>query len=588
MPPVPTVSQSIDEGSFTDIPLSPDDIKHPLSKKTCRKLFRIVTLIGVGLISILTIISLAQQTGILRKVDSSDFQSYVQESFKQVLNLMKQFSSNLNSLIEITSVTLPFRIDQFGTDIKTQVAQLVRQCNAVCRGPIKGPTTQNIVYPALYETSLNKTLETKNVRIQEVRQEVDPVPGPGLSNGCTRNPSFSVYHGVWCYTHATSIGNCNGSLGTSQLFRIGNVLEGDGGAPYHKSLATHLLTTRNVSRQCSATASYYGCYFICSEPVLTERDDYETPGIEPITIFRLDPDGNWVVFPNINRFTEYSLKALYPGIGSGVLFQGKLIFPMYGGIDKERLSALGLGNIGLIERRMADTCNHTEKELGRSFPGAFSSPYYHDAVMLNFLLICEMIENLPGDCDLQILNPTNMSMGSESQLSVLDNELFLYQRSASWWPYTLIYRLNMRYTGKYLKPKSIIPMVIKSNTRPGYEGCNHERVCPKVCVTGVFQAPWILSIGRDHKERVSNVTYMVAWSMDKSDRTYPAVSVCGSDTCKLTVPLGDSKVHSAYSVTRCYLSRDHMSAYCLVIFELDARPWAEMRIQSFLYKLILT
>ncbi|AFX75109.1 attachment protein [Achimota virus 1] len=580
-------SQNSDEGSLTELPFFEHNRKVATTKRTCRFVFRsVITLCNLTIL-IVTVVVLFQQAGFIKRTESNQVCETLQNDMHGVVTMSKGVITTLNNLIEITSVNLPFQMKQFGQGIVTQVTQMVRQCNAVCKGPTIGPDIQNIVYPASYESMIKHPVNNSNILLSEIRQPLNFVPNTGKLNGCTRTPSFSVYNGFWCYTHAESDWNCNGSSPYMQVFRVGVVTSDYDYNVIHKTLHTKTSRLANVTYQCSTISTGYECYFLCSTPNVDEITDYKTPGIESLQIYKIDNRGTFAKFPITDQLNKELLTALYPGPGNGVLYQGRLLFPMHGGMQSSELNKVNLNNTVLSQFNDNKGCNATEIKLESEFPGTFTSPYYSNQVMLNYILICEMIENLPGNCDLQIVAPKNMSMGSESQLYSINNKLYLYQRSSSRWPYPLIYEVGTRLTNRQFRLRAINRFLIKSTTRPGSEGCNIYRVCPKVCVTGVYQAPWILHVSKAGSQSIAKVLYAVAWSKDHMSRKGPLFSICDNDTCFLTKSLASEHVHSGYSITRCYLENSERHIICVVIMELDASPWAEMRIQSVIYNITL-
>nr|WEF40185.1 SOSV_HN-ecto [synthetic construct] len=499
------------------------------------------------------------------------------------LSLMNNIITTLNTLLTTTTVDLPIKLTNFGKSIVDQVTMMVRQCNAVCRGPGDKPTQNIQLFNGRYAIINNSTAYPSRNSISELKVPRDFVPSPGTFHGCSRFPSYSNHYGLWCYSHTVSNDTCDGSNPSVQILSVGKLITGDNGQPEHKTLYTQQLSQTDRLYHCSVTMTTLGCYILCSKPRVNETQDYETIGIEPMIIGMLGLDGVYTDLGNPVGISDNSLYAMYPGPGGGVMYKDFLVFPLHGGVRFSEASKMLGKNITFRGFPPSDTCTEHEKSLTQEPANMLTSPYYGEVLVLDFLYVCTLLDNIPGECSIQLIPPDNMTMGSESKLYKLNNSLLLYKRSSSWWPYTEVYQLSLRVSKNSMKVRESVRLNITSTTRPGVEGCNINKVCPKVCVTGVFQAPGIIRKALSPKESNEDLLFFQAWTSDSIARQGPLISLCRADSCVLTIPLGNSDVFIGYTDSFCLSDRDNEKIYCVALLELDNMPYSEMTIRSFLY-----
>ncbi|QPF77631.1 attachment protein [Achimota pararubulavirus 3] len=577
-------NMSLSTISLDELPPPPPytSLRH---KRTYRNLYRLASLSMLLTILILSSACLYYQTNTDSDHLLDSIRSTFLRSFSSITSLINRLAGEVNQLTFTTSITLPTKIDHFGNNIVTQVTQLVKQCNAVCKGPGQHPTSMQ------FKKSRNPTwlLDTKFTKKLTLMREIDTVIpislNPGTSKDCTRFPSFSTFSNFWCYTYANIESPCNDTMKTTQIVRYGIIKDNlTDGNPYYV-LGTHVMHRSHARHSCSITASLYGCYLLCSMSNMSEFNEYRTSNSPPLSLDLISQDGITTdLFLNLQSVYE-QWTVIYPGTGGGVVHRGYIMFPVYGGIYRKSAFA---ETIHVQEKRHWPEDLHCQTPYPDKFDlgskdSVLYSPYYGDNYVISGILTCSMADNLIYGCEVQILPQGNLTIGAQGKLYVLDDELYYYQRSSSWWPYTQLYKLNYRINNKVLKFREAILLPITSTSRPGYGNCTAYTLCPKICVTGTYQSPWLITRTKRRGENDDNILFFLGWNRDNATRKDPFVSLCSEKSCFINLKLAHSQTHAGYSESHCVQSEVQNVLICTVFFELSAEPWAEMRIQSLSY-----
>ncbi|ADI80728.1 hemagglutinin-neuraminidase [Tuhoko virus 3] len=570
---------SIDTSSDVYLPRR----KKAVTKFTFKKIFRVLILTLLLSIIIIIAVIFPKIDHIRETCDNSQILETITNQNSEIKNLINSAITNLNVLLTSTTVDLPIKLNNFGKSIVDQVTMMVRQCNAVCRGPGDRPTQNIELFKGLYHTSPPSNTSTKLSMITEASNPDDIVPRPGKLLGCTRFPSFSVHYGLWCYGHMASTGNCSGSSPSVQIIRIGSIGTNKDGTPKYVIIASASLPETTRLYHCSVTMTSIGCYILCTTPSVSETDDYSTMGIEKMSISFLSLDGYLTQLGQPTGLDNQNLYALYPGPGSGVIFRDFLIFPMMGGIRLMDAQKMLNRNITYRGFPPSETCTESELKLKQEVANMLTSPYYGEVLVLNFLYVCSLLDNIPGDCSVQLIPPDNMTLGAESRLYVLNGSLIMYKRGSSWWPYTELYQINYRVNNRAFRVRESVRINTTSTSRPGVQGCNLEKVCPKVCVSGIYQSPGIISAPVNPTRQEEGLLYFLVWTSSMSSRTGPLSSLCDHSTCRITYPIGDDTIFIGYTDSSCFMSSIKEGIYCIAFLELDNQPYSMMAIRSLSY-----
>ncbi|AFX75117.1 attachment protein [Achimota virus 2] len=556
------------------------------SRRTWRNIFRITSLVLLGVTVIICIwlcCEVARESEL--ELLASPLGALIM-AINTIKSSVVKMTTELNQVTFTTSIILPNKVDQFGQNVVSQVAQLVKQCNAVCRGHQDTPELEQFINQKNPTWILQPNYTTKLTNLHEIDSIIPLVDYPGFSKSCTRFPSFSEGSKFWCFTYAVVKEPCSDISSSIQVVKYGAIKANHSDGNPYLVLGTKVLDDGKFRRGCSITSSLYGCYLLCSTANVSEVNDYAHTPAYPLTLELISKDGITTDLSPTYTVQLDKWSALYPGIGSGVIFKGYLMFPVYGGLPfKSPLisaSWVGPGNKWPVDFSCSEDQYST---FNFSNPySALYSPHFSNNIVVSALFVCPLNENLPYSCEVQVLPQGNLTIGAEGRLYVIDQDLYYYQRSTSWWPYLQLYKLNIRITNRVFRVRSLSLLPIKSTTRPGYGNCTYFKLCPHICVTGVYQSPWLISIRdkRPHEEK--NILYFIGWSPDEQIRQNPLVSLCHETACFINRSLATNKTHAGYSESHCVQSFERNKLTCTVFYELTAKPWAEMRVQSLLFQ----
>ncbi|QZU27227.1 receptor-binding protein [Boe paramyxovirus] len=464
------------------------------------------------------------------------------------------------------SFQLPVQLASMQKDIVNDIAKIcsplyetnLTMCPVVLN-PVHSPFF-SLATPTLLENCFNnKTLPQlpENLSFSEFPSFI---PGPTRPGGCSRTPSFSLSGSLFSYTHNIIEDKCKTTSHSSEFMALGVIVTGNNNSPKLENIKTWHLDDNLNRKHCTTVAKMNGAWFACNIVDSGELDDYATEGISKIYLSYRDIFGTtreWIyVSDEIQK--DYGYNALYFGVGSGVIKDGKVYFLMYGGLSEY---------IDEDAYCHAPGCENPEQQICNQ---AQQPEQYNSCQMVNALL--EFDDRITYKPRLKIItfSPSNVRFGSEGRLYGFPDEesIYIYLKSSSWH--------SLLQVGKFqLSNKPVIDWTVHYfMSRPGSDPCKANNRCPKSCVTGVycdfypFNTNYSLGISGYLRSQFDTIN---PWIRMASSTSLIAQSQLSSDNQK-----------ASYSTTTCFIyNRD---LWCLTIFEFSPATIGEYQPVPFLYK----
>ncbi|AJP33327.1 attachment protein [Teviot virus] len=555
--------------NLVDIPLDhPSSAQFPINRKrTGRLIYRLFSILcNLILISILiSLVVIWSRSS--RDCAKSDGLSSVDNQLSSLSRSINSLITEVNQISVTTAINLPIKLSEFGKSVVDQVTQMIRQCNAACKGPGEKPGIQNvrINIPNNFSTysELNRTANSLNF---QSRTALFARPNP-YPKTCSRFPSYSVYFGIHCFSHAVTDSSCELSDSTYYRLVIGVADKNLSDPADVKYIGETTTPVRVQTRGCSVVSSIYGCYLLCSKSNQDYQDDFREQGFHQMFILFLSRELKTTFFDDMVSSTTVTWNGLYPGEGSGIWHMGHLVFPLWGGIRFGTHASEGILNSTLELPPVGPSCKRSLADNGLINKDVLFSPYFGDSVMVFAYLSCYMLSNVPTHCQVETMNSSVLGFGSRAQFYDLKGIVYLYIQSAGWFSYTQLFRLSLQSKGYKLSVKQIKRIPISSTSRPGTEPCDIIHNCPYTCATGLFQAPWIVNGDSIRDRDVRNMAFVQAWSGAINTFQRPFMSICSQYSCPLSELLDSESSIMRSTTTYCFPSLTESILQCVSFIE---------------------
>ncbi|ADI80714.1 hemagglutinin-neuraminidase [Tuhoko virus 1] len=554
--------------SFTDIPLDNRIERTVTSKKTWRSIFRVTAIILLIICVVVSSISLNQHNDAPLNGAGNQATSGFMDAIKSLEKLMSQTINELNQVVMTTSVQLPNRITKFGQDILDQVTQMVRQCNAVCRGPGVGPSIQNYVIQGHAPTVSFDPISAEYQKFVFGITEKTLITAYHNPWECLRFPSQHLFDTTWCVSYQILTQNCSDHGPRITVIQLGEIMIANNLSTVFRDPVIKYIRHHIWLRSCSVVAYYSQCTIFCTSTNKSEPSDYADTGYEQLFLATLQSDGT---------FTEHSMhgvnivhqwNAIYGGVGNGVIIGRNMLIPLYGGINYYDHNTTIVQTVDLRPYPIPDSCSQTDNYQTNYLPSMFTNSYYGTNLVVSGYLSCRLMAGTPTSCSIRVIPIENMTMGSEGQFYLINNQLYYYKRSSNWIRDTQVYLLSYSDKGNIIEITSAERYIFKSVTSPDEGDCVTNHGCPSNCIGGLFQAPWILN---DFKLCGSNITcpkIVTVWADQPDKRSNPMLSIAETD--KLLLHKSYINYHTAvgYSTVLCFDSPKLNLKTCVVLQEL--------------------
>nr|WHS26628.1 hemagglutinin-neuraminidase [Respirovirus bovis] len=379
------------------------------------------------------------------------------------------------------------------------------------------------------------------------------IPGPSLLaasttvNGCIRIPSFVINNLIYAYTSNLIVQGCQDIGKSYQVLQIGIITINSDLVPDLNPRVTHTFNIDDNRKSCSLALLNTDVYQLCSTPKVDERSDYASIGIEDIVLDIITNNGLIITtrFTNDNITFDKPYAALYPSVGPGIYYKGKVIFLGYGGLEHAENGDVICNLTGCPGKTQRD-CNQ-----------ASYSPWFSNRRMVNSIIVVNKGVDTTFNLRVWTIPMRQNYWGSEGRLLLLGNKIYIYTRSTSWHSKLQLGTIDITNYSD-----------IRINwtwhdalSRPGNDDCPWGHSCPDGCITGVYTDAYPLNPS-------GSVVSSVILDSRKS-RENPIITYA-TDTRRVNeLAIYNRTLPAAYTTTNCIMHYD--KGYCFHIVEINHR-----------------
>nr|AIF74182.1 attachment glycoprotein [Bat paramyxovirus] len=554
-------------------------------KSTWKLAFRIITWLFLIALLCLTSISLTKIYNVQIKVKSIPELNSVTPTLSQLTSLSEDEVNQLGLLNHAVSVTLPFSLKTIGQSITAEVSSLIQACSARCVNPSGGQIMHDAAFRAGINTEMFSNPGIKNLHLNPTYDQVIQFDNPNTFSGCTRLPSFSIGDKVWCYSFTHLTANCTDNGNSVQHLSLGIINSTSTGGPGFIAVASKVLYDTYRRSSCSVTAFDTSCVLLCLNGVSKEEDMYQTRSVPELVMTQLTQDGSVRSGVINGLIRSHDFVAIVPGVGSGVKYNDHLLFPIYGGVDPRTNLGRQLSGQAMIFKDDITPCANidSDPQLNRTAILSYNQSWYGSNIMVSGILSCTIGDDGPTSCNITVFSPAKVSMGSEGKLMIIGNNLLYYQRSSSWWPYPLLFRLIFDAKSAPLILTNIIWIPIRVAPRPGTSPCTGLNTCPGTCITGVFSSVWPLSLPSVTAKFFPGYVFVAGTLDHPTERLNPTLRSFNAISSIDKVHLGDNSVAGGYSDTTCIKNTIADAVFCLTLFEMSSKTGQLFTINPIIY-----
>nr|AHZ90117.1 hemagglutinin-neuraminidase [Respirovirus bovis]ANE23769.1 hemagglutinin/neuraminidase [Respirovirus bovis] len=379
------------------------------------------------------------------------------------------------------------------------------------------------------------------------------IPGPGLLatsttvNGCIRIPSFVINNLIYAYTSNLITQGCQDIGKSYQVLQIGIITINSDLVPDLNPRVTHTFNIDDNRKSCSLALLNTDVYQLCSTPKVDERSDYASTGIEDIVLDVVTNNGLIITtrFTNNNITFDKPYAALYPSVGPGIYYKGKVIFLGYGGLEHEENGDVICNTTGCPGKTQRD-CNQ-----------ASYSPWFSNRRMVNSIIVVDKGIDTTFSLRVWTIPMRQNYWGSEGRLLLLGDRIYIYTRSTSWHSKLQLGVIdisdynNIRINWTWHNVLS----------RPGNDECPWGHSCPDGCITGVYTDAYPLNPS-------GSIVSSVILDSQKS-RENPIITYSTATNRVNELAIYNRTLPAAYTTTNCITHYD--KGYCFHIVEINHR-----------------
>lgn len=493
-----------------------------------------------------------------------------------VINHDQLVNDNIKPQVTLINTQVSFNIPSQINSVKNQLSkELIKVCAPKYENNQSScPVVQNPVHSKYFTLATPKILKKC---FSDKSNYIPPnnltfldfpsfIPGPTKPGGCTRIPSFSLSQTIFSYTHNVIERGCRDHSSSSEYFSIGRIVEGSDDRPAFQTIQSWHLDDKLNRKSCVTASDVTGAWLACNIVTMSERDDYLSPGIMKVYLSYRDVYGRireWI-YNEQELNLDYEYNALYFGVGSGTIKNGKVYFLMYGGLS-EKIE----GNAYCH----APECTSGNATYNQEICNQAQSPHYFGdhQIVISLLEFNNEISQKPR-VTVKTFKPNNVWMGAEGRLLSFDDDdhIYIYLRSTSWH--------SLLQVGKFLPQGDMTITWVEHHhmSRPGVGACTASNRCPASCITGVYADFYPFS--DDYTIGISG------YLRTSSSRANPWIRMASTNELIGQTRIAPDNQKAAYSTTTCFIY--HNDLWCLTIFEFSPATVGVFQPVPFLYRII--
>nr|QBK47323.1 HN [Avulavirus sp.] len=549
------------------------------SKCTWRLVFRVS-----AIALLLTILGLSIAT--FCKIPSKDFEPIIEEAVHEITSILTPLGAGITAILDYCQkiyrqsvLETPLQLSAMQTSILQSLSALSYQISLEANGSNCGAPIHDEAFAGGIETPLfsGKFTNGKQFRVSKYIEHLNFIPAPTTGRGCTRIPSFSLSTSHGCYTHNVILDGCADHGASHQYISIGTLRVSPSGRIYFSTLRSVNLDDGVNRKSCSIAATRYGCDLLCSVVTETERSDYASNPPTRMIHGRLDFGGSYSETDINSQVIFADWAANYPGVGSGVAVDDRILFPIYGGLRAGTPSYNKNYGSYAIYQRSGDVCPDNNATQVRNAKASYIVPLFSNRLIQQAILSIRLDPGLGKDTTLHISSNNVTLMGAEARLVAIDGQVYMYQRGSSWFPAAVLYPIH-RKNGTFTFGR---PYIYDNFTRPGTGFCSAASRCPNTCITGVYTDAFPIIFSADKKPIGVFGTYL----NHRSDRQNPRSAVFFDVTMSNATNVSTPPVGAAYTTSTCFKMTSTGRRYCISIAEIRNTIFGEYRIVPLLVEI---
>nr|AWB36341.1 hemagglutinin-neuraminidase [avian paramyxovirus 1] len=550
------------------------------AKNTWRLVFRITVLILMVMIFAFSATALVYTMRASTPRDLAGISTMISKTEDKITSLLSSGQDVIDRVYKQVALESPLALLNTESIIMNAITSLSYQINGAannsgCGAPVHDP---DYIGGIGKELIIDDTSDVTSFYPSAYQEHLNFIPAPTTGSGCTRIPSFDMSTTHYCYTHNVILSGCRDHSHSHQYLALGVLRTSATGRVFFSTLRSINLDDTQNRKSCSVSATPLGCDMLCSKVTETEEDDYRSISPTPMVHGRLGFDGQYHEKDLDTTVLFKDWVANYPGVGSGSLIDGRVWFPVYGGLKPNSPSDTAQEGRYVIYKRYNNTCPDEQDYQIRMAKSSYKPRRFGGKRVQQAILSIKVSRSLGEDPVLTVPPNTVTLMGAEGRVLTVGTSHFLYQRGSSYFSPALLYPMTV-----YNKTATLhSPYTFNAFTRPGSVPCQASARCPNSCITGVYTDPYPLVFHRNHTLRGVFGTMLD----DEQTRLNPVSAVFDNISRSRVTRVSSSSTRAAYTTSTCFKVVKTNKAYCLSIAEISNTLFGEFRIVPLLVEIL--
>nr|WFS80225.1 hemagglutinin-neuraminidase [avian paramyxovirus 1] len=550
------------------------------AKNTWRLVFRVAVLFLMVMALAVSIAALVYIMGASTPRDLAGISAVVSKTEDKVTSLLSSSQDVIDRIYKQVALESPLALLNTESVIMNAITSLSYQINGAannsgCGAPVHDP---DYIGGIGKELIVDDASDVTSFYPSAYQEHLNFIPAPTTGSGCTRIPSFDISATHYCYTHNVILSGCRDHSHSHQYLALGVLRTSATGRVFFSTLRSINLDDTQNRKSCSVSATPLGCDILCSKVTETEEEDYKSVTPTSMVHGRLGFDGHYHEKDLDTTVLFKDWVANYPGVGGGSFIDGRVWFPVYGGLKPNSPSDTAQEEKYVIYKRYNNTCPDEQDYQIRMAKSSYKPGRFGGKRVQQAILSIKVSTSLSEDPVLTIPPNTITLMGAEGRVLTVGTSHFLYQRGSSYFSPALLYPMTI-----YNKTAALhSPYIFNAFTRPGSVPCQASARCPNSCITGVYTDPYPLVFHKNHTLRGVFGTMLD----DEQARLNPVSAVFDSISRSRVTRVSSSGTRAAYTTSTCFRVVKTNKVYCLSIAEVSNTLFGEFRIVPLLVEIL--
>nr|QCX41531.1 hemagglutinin-neuraminidase [avian paramyxovirus 1] len=550
------------------------------AKNTWRSVFRVAVLLLIAVTLAVSAAALVYIMGASTPHDLAGISTVISKAEGKVTSLLSSSQDVIDRIYKQVALESPLALLNTESILMNAITSLSYQINGAannsgCGAPVHDP---DYIGGIGRELIVDDTSDVTSFYPSAYQEHLNFIPAPTTRSGCTRIPSFDMSTTHYCYTHNVILSGCRDHSHSHQYLALGVLRVSATGKVFFSTLRSINLDDTQNRKSCSVSATPLGCDMLCSKVTETEEEDYKSVTPTLMVHGRLGFDGQYHEKDLDTTVLFKDWVANYPGVGGGSFIEGRVWFPVYGGLKPNSPSDTAQEGKYVIYKRYNNTCPDEQDYQIRMAKSSYKPGRFGGKRVQQAIISIKVSTSLGEDPVLTIPPNTVTLMGAEGRVLTVGASHFLYQRGSSYFSPALLYPMTVRNKTATLYS----PYTFNAFTRPGSVPCQSSARCPNSCVTGVYTDPYPLVFNKNHTLRGVFGTMLD----DVQARLNPVSAVFDNISRSRVTRVSSSSTKAAYTTSTCFKVVKTNKAYCLSIAEISNTLFGEFRIVPLLVEIL--